>query len=106
MMRQHWHNPAFWRWWWHEGASSWARSGAFGLLALLLVGAGIAFARYLPSASASPGTYTYVRYVTIVHHSRISGRRQVPQDPVTATVTRTLTMTRAAIRAAVSCVCR
>ena len=102
MVRRHWREPAFWRWWWTTRASRGVRVGAALVLLGLLLAGGVFAAARLTSANAGVRevVVTYVttvrRTVTVKQRPKVV-RKLVPVVRRVAgkstTVTRTQTQT-------------
>jgi hypothetical protein len=81
MFRRHWHEPAFWRWWWGNQAPHGAKVSLAGLALLGFLGVGFLAALGLSEADAggSPPALTMQttvsKLVTVRDHGRVVVRR-------------------------------
>jgi hypothetical protein len=99
LFREHWRDPAFWRWWWVNHAPAWAKLSLAGVAVIAFLAVGFLAADRLSSANArSLGTAnvtyetTLERVVTVRERGRVVVRRvpvvrRVVYRPQTALVT-------------------
>src|SRR4051794_16101359 len=91
MIREHWRELGFWRWWWQNRVPTTARlATAFGAV-LLFLGGGFLAADRLATASTglSTGAYTFETTVEKVVTVREHGKTIVKRVPVVRRVSMT-----------------
>ena len=91
MIREHWRELGFWRWWWHNRVPTAARLGSAAVAVLIFLGGGFLAADRLATASTglSTGAYTFettVEKVVTVHEH---GKTVVKRVPVIRRITMT-----------------
>ena len=91
MIREHWRELGFWRWWWRNRVPTTARLGSAIAAVLLFLGGGFLAADRLATASTglSTGAYTFETTVEKVVTVRQHGKTVVKRVPVIRRITMT-----------------